>query len=448
MRHASRAGPDAAVSSVVGTVLMLGITIAVFAGFSVVVIDRMADDSADQVRTLLDAETQEGRLLLRHTGGEPLSLDDGTLLLVVDGADVERPLSDVADQVADGAMWRIGESLCLAGPQPPCLYGTGQVSDVRVVAANQLAFPGLLDGVVAVPVTTFVATATATTGSVAAFGAAQSALDGGAEATFTEGAATVPPGSGGPTKLGGASVAHSGAVSPSNALSTTDSNAEALLDASGEFLEVSGFTLPAQAAGISGVTIGFEGRRASNGGSSDPAVLLSYKVAGVTGASTLSSSLTSTAQDQHFTRAVTADRAWTVADVQALTARVALTNTPSRDAAFDHLYVTVAYTTAGSTTYSLDVRADFAAVPAATTHTLEVGYRVAGDTFLVQVWDGAAYTTRGDVLSATAATEWTYVLTAAEYNGGAPRLRFMDATPAGTTQGALSLDYIRVVGME
>jgi hypothetical protein len=95
-------------------------------------------------------------------------------------------------------------------------------------------------------------------------------------------------------------------------------------------------------------------------------------------------------------------------------------------------------------TYSTSVRLDWTGVPTGVIQSLELRYRATGDTFEVQVWDGAAFATRGTPLNAATATTWTYTLTSAEYNGGAPRIRIIDATPTANTQGTLFLDYARV----
>lgn len=86
-------------------------------------------------------------------------------------------------------------------------------------------------------------------------------------------------------------------------------------------------------------------------------------------------------------------------------------------------------------------------VPPGTTHTLELRARTSAEPFDVQVWNGASWTTRGTV--ATASPSWgtlTHGLTAGEWNGGAVRVRFV-ATGAGADAVAdvLSVEYLRVV---
>jgi hypothetical protein len=86
-------------------------------------------------------------------------------------------------------------------------------------------------------------------------------------------------------------------------------------------------------------------------------------------------------------------------------------------------------------------------VPRGSTHTLEVRARTSGEPFSVQVWDGATWTTRATV--ATVAPAWADVshgLTAAEWNGGTVRVRFVDAnTGPDPTADTLEVDHLRVV---
>lgn len=444
MVRASREDPG--VSSVVGTVLMLGITIAVFAGFSLVVLDQF-EGSGDRLRSDLGVVQEGDRYVLQHRGGDPVPLDEATLRFAVDGAPTELPLAELAGQTADGSLWHVGESLCLSGPQPPCEYDGSQITSLLVIHRNAVLFSDA-GGSVAVPgiTVTYLSGGSATAGTLTGLAGAQSASDAGAEATLAEGATNVPGGTATAT-FSGTAVASSSATNPSHALagqlSGDTSDQRAVLDADDDYVQVSGFTLPASANGVSAVTIGFEGRKQSSGGS-DPQVRLSYSVGGVTGATTATATLATTT-DGHVTATVTADRAWTVAALASLAVRVEVTNNPSRDAGIDHVYATVQYSTAPTTVYALDARLDFASVPAASGHQVQLRYRTTGDTFTVQVWDGSTYTTRGGTLSSTSAAVWTYTLAAAEWNGGAPRLRIVDADPAGTTQGTVAIAYARVV---
>ncbi|MDW7777309.1 MAG: choice-of-anchor X domain-containing protein, partial [Methanosarcinales archaeon] len=140
---------------------------------------------------------------------------------------------------------------------------------------------------------------------------------------------------------------------------------------------------------------------------------------------------------------------WTWADVQSLNLwlNVARSGGPGTLANVDAFEVVVT-TSAGPTTYSMNITTVTASVPAADTQYLEINYKVdAGDTYDIFVFDGStSWNDRGD-LTATSLTLFNYTLTANEYNSGTPSVRFIDKTPAGTSQGNLDIDYLRVHGV-
>lgn len=106
------------VSSVVGSVLMLVITVTVFSALSVGLLAYF--DAQDRPpRAEIVALRGDDTLILVHRGGTPLELTNGRLLLNVEGlGEQEVSLGAFADQTADGTHWRIGESLCIVGPPP------------------------------------------------------------------------------------------------------------------------------------------------------------------------------------------------------------------------------------------------------------------------------------------------------------------------------------------
>ncbi|HUR61596.1 MAG TPA: type IV pilin N-terminal domain-containing protein [Candidatus Thermoplasmatota archaeon] len=139
---------------------------------------------------------------------------------------------------------------------------------------------------------------------------------------------------------------------------------------------------------------------------------------------------------------------WSWTDVANLQGAVLMTQSGTRDGTWrvDRVWVDV---TSVTTTYGMNVAMGFPSVPSGSSQTLDLKYRVTGDTYNVQVCqDGLptclTWTTRGVTLTGTGPTTWTYGLTTAEYNLGSPRIRFTDVSPTGTTQGNLFLDYVRV----
>lgn len=115
----------AAVSSVVGTVLMLAITVSVFSGLSLVILDSVASEP-DAPHADLRIFEGNGTILVQHRRGESLDVDEGRFLLNIDGTHEELPLS--SQQGTLGATWDLGESVCLS-----CLYPGQEVRGVALV---------------------------------------------------------------------------------------------------------------------------------------------------------------------------------------------------------------------------------------------------------------------------------------------------------------------------
>lgn len=443
-----RGQAEAAVSSVVGTVLMLGITIAVFTGFSLFVFESFSADESQRLRTDLAVLQDGGRYLLQHRGGDALDLAEGRLLATVDGSPVDLPLTALAGQTADGEHWRIGETLCISGPVPPCQYDRKDVSDLRLTYGNAVVLSDSGFGATAGASLTYVTQSATTVGTVTDFAAARSTVDD-ADADLAEGGTSNPAGAASSTVSGTTQTSNS-VTTPddvfSGALSGDSGNLRAYLDGTGDWIEVTGFTAPSAAASITGITIGFEGLVQSTSGQL-PILQLSYRVGATPGATTLSQTPTATT-DLQYTQDVTADQpmGWAASDVNALTVRLEVTNSPvNRYAGVDHVYVTLQYTTAPTTTYRMDITMDVGSIPEGTGQVLQLRYHALDDAFRVQVWDGSSYVTRGVTLNAATSTSWSYTLGASEVLSGTVRLRFVDVAPAGTSQGHLFLDYVRVV---
>lgn len=279
---------------------------------------------------------------------------------------------------------------------------------------------------------------TAHNGTVSDFGAAKSAFDGGDAARLTEAGTLV---ASTPTEpREGSATSDSGVDSPDRVLVSDD--ARAILDTTGEQVEVTGFSLPASTTSVQKVLIGFEGRKHQSGGL-DPSVTLRYDIGGAPGGTMLDQSL-SNSVDQPFVQDVTADRAWTAADIADLNLRLTASLVTNRHAEVDHMFLIVTYTKE-ETIHILDVEMAFdgGLPPLLNDHALQLRYKTAGDSYDVQVHDGTAWNTRGDALSSAGLADWSYVLTPAEHQAGSPQIRFVDRTDSAD-QGTLDLDYVRV----
>ncbi len=164
--------------------------------------------------------------------------------------------------------------------------------------------------------------------------------------------------------------------------------------------------------------------------------------------STQSATVTGFSSDSTITYDVTNQRpgggTWSWNDVISLENRITPIKNGGSDGTWrvDYAWIEVSHVP----TWTETVQFDWPIVPAGGTKQLEIRHHTAGDTFNVQVWDGSAFNTRGTTLDASSATLWSYTLTAGEGSalGGAVRVRFVDVTPDGQTQGQLFLDYARV----
>lgn len=173
-----------------------------------------------------------------------------------------------------------------------------------------------------------------------------------------------------------------------------------------------------------------------------PTVQLTYRLSGVTGATSLPPQLL-TASDATYEVSVLADRAWTVADLANVDVRVTYPTDSGSDVEVDHVYLRLTTTTT-PTTYNTQVNLGFTGVPAGDTHIVQLRYKTAGDTFRAYAMTGLVERQCPGTLSSATFVLFTCTLTVAEYNSGAPTVRIKDVTPAGTAQGTIDFEYARV----
>lgn len=122
---------EEAVSSVVGTVLMLGVTLAVFTGLGVVVLSEFEDQQAAPRADLALVQQDSGVLILQQ-GGEPVPLGVARIVVNVGGSEQVTPVSAMPGAAALGPTLDLGEALCIQGSDGTrCLYPPAQ--DVRGV---------------------------------------------------------------------------------------------------------------------------------------------------------------------------------------------------------------------------------------------------------------------------------------------------------------------------
>ena len=283
----------------------------------------------------------------------------------------------------------------------------------------------------------YVSSDTAHNGTVSSLSSAQSASDGDAAASLTEAGFA-----GTPATLtlsaDGVGTAGSWALGTntfvSDDLRATTTNANDKLNVTLENTNESG-TITSIYARVEQNIVGV---------TSDEFTITPY-IGGTSGTSCTS---VGTAADSYIQCNITNGRpsggAWSFNDINdtRIVAESVKIGAPPTSWNIDHIALAINYTAAA--TYITNVTTQFTGVPSGTLHTLELRYRVTGDAFSVQVYDGTSYNTRGGALTAGSLATWSYIMTADEYNAGAPQVRFIDATPSGTSQGVLYLEYERI----
>ena len=106
----------------------------------------------------------------------------------------------------------------------------------------------------------------------------------------------------------------------------------------------------------------------------------------------------------------------------------------------------VAINIASSTNYRYEVEFTTSSVPSATTHYLEISYKVNSENCRLEIWDGTSFNLETTLTSATSTT-YSCTLTTNEYNGGNVRVKYVDVTQSSDiTQNSVDILYHRVRG--
>lgn len=106
---------DAALTDVVGSIVMLAITIVVFAGVSIVVVAEVAGTDEEAPPTFRFEEIGD-HVVVRHMGGIPVPLSQIQALITDAGSTTTVALGDHAASIGNGDdRWDIGESICIIG---------------------------------------------------------------------------------------------------------------------------------------------------------------------------------------------------------------------------------------------------------------------------------------------------------------------------------------------
>jgi len=109
----------------------------------------------------------------------------------------------------------------------------------------------------------------------------------------------------------------------------------------------------------------------------------------------------------------------------------------------DMINVTVVYTI---NNYLLNITTNITSVPADTNYYLEMNYsRNTNDTYNVYVYNGSVWNNRGSLTSLTW-NPFNVTIDTSELINGNVNVRYIDSTPAGSNQGKLFIDYLRIHG--
>lgn len=103
-----------AVSDIVGTVLLLGMAIALFSVLCIGVLSYPSSPSSASVNlvgTILETPDDNVYLQLEHCGGEALDLDTKVIITIDDGQPIPRIVGDLLTDENNDNKWNIGEEL-------------------------------------------------------------------------------------------------------------------------------------------------------------------------------------------------------------------------------------------------------------------------------------------------------------------------------------------------
>lgn len=426
---------DRAVSEVLGNILMVAITVAMVAVLAFMLASQPVPNDPGNVD--LVARSNATDVVIQHRGGESIALDRGHLRVTDDGGVSAFPLTDRASDFAGGDpdAWDIGETLCAS-----CTV-TDRSTVTRVAIILDGRVIATWNGRVLAPAPgerfTYVTSADDEIGTITDLANARSETDGGAEARLQEADTSAIR----TDELDASSVVSApGWTDPANAFVSDDQYAtDDRNNPQSARYAIDDLTDPGDA--INRVVIKAE---LSIQGHVDDDFRIAACLGGMCPESLdLGVNATDAIHTFDVTNAEPGDGKWTPSEIQNLDVKVIPIKNGPADGTWriDHVFVEVEHR---DPAFEMEIRTRISPIPAGTTHVVEMGYRVDGDSFDAQVWDGSSWNTRGDTLDATTATEWTYTLAAGEVNGGEVRIRFVDQSP-DATQSNIFIDYLRVV---
>ncbi|MEA3137225.1 MAG: hypothetical protein QOJ26_1022 [Thermoplasmata archaeon] len=129
---------ESGVSAVLAVLLTVVITVTL-AGVFLIISKGYVQPRAEPAKSEGQAQFSDGLYEVTAVGPDDLLLSDGHMLIDLNGAVIDRPLTDLAPQLEDGTHWRAGESVCMVGPSP-CLYAGAVTLGMKVIAGDKVVF--------------------------------------------------------------------------------------------------------------------------------------------------------------------------------------------------------------------------------------------------------------------------------------------------------------------
>lgn len=442
------AAAEQGVSDVIGTILLVAITVGMMIGLSAVMLGLEGPRDRIHVEIRMSVlpgangwGTGDETVRIEHVGGEAFPQKTARVRLGVDATTFTAGGAELGQGFADGT-FSLGDTwertqIINEGQLVEVLLideaGNAVTTTTRLTAKGTGSSTGGTGTGTTSGVVTYVFDGGAAKGTLTDFPAMQNGSDAGAVATLAESTAG---GIASSATLDPATATSATATNPSNVKTSDDQRAS--LAVVGASVDAKDFTMSVAGIVITKVLIGMEAQRTTGTGA-DADIRLSYKIGTTTGAPNGTHTVASNS-DALFTADVTTGRTWTITDINSLTITAQHVG-GTRVVAIDHLFVTVEYTTVLVT--DAEATFGFQGVPAGS-HELQIRYRTAIETFTVQVMNATgAWNNRGTLSSPLFYSVFTHTLQPGEYRSGEPQVRLVDRD-TGSLAGDLKIDYMRI----
>lgn len=136
-------GDERAVTAVLGAALMVGVLVTVSVAVYLL-LGQYEDASLSPDRRdgsfLVDRGPGDRGFRIQYVKGTAIPLDQGSILVTIDGTQTEHVLTEWASHTAEGSHWTAGEYVCIVGDGPGCLEATATTVEVFLVVEGDVMF--------------------------------------------------------------------------------------------------------------------------------------------------------------------------------------------------------------------------------------------------------------------------------------------------------------------